>query len=101
MNKTCYVEKALRSGDPFAVYLECLDDVKTLVGETLAAHYLPIDLPLICAGLKLLTAVLESHPLVGEAGLQVEKNILDHVQVIDTSGMAGLTDIDQKGGGKA
>lgn len=100
MNKICYVEKALASADPFAIYLECMDDVKSVVGETLGAHYLPIDLPIICAGLKLLTAALEMHPLVGEAGRAVEKNILDHCQVINTSGMAGLTDMDpRKGGG--
>ena len=90
MGKTCYVTKALASKNPDEVFLECMEDVKASVGKVLGERYLPIDLPIIIAGLKLLTAALEQHPAVGDPGRALIAHLLDIFHVCDTSGLSAL-----------
>ena len=91
MKRPCYTEKALSGGDPFDVFLECIEDVKATVGEALDCYH-PMDTPIICAGLKLVTAALETHPAVGSSGRALEEHILEHIQMINMAGLNGLED---------
>lgn len=89
MTKPSYVLKSLASDNPNDALFECMDDVKTVVSEALGQYH-PMDIPIICAGLKLLAAALEQHPAVGPAGLELEARILSRFHLVNISGVKDL-----------
>ena len=87
MEKIPYVLKALSYDDPAKAYRECADDVKKTVGPVLD-KYSPMDLPLICASLKILALCLEQHPLFAEHGLELEKDMIESIEIINLSALS-------------
>lgn len=80
-----YTLKAL-AGNPGEAFKECADDVKATVGPVLD-KYSPMDLPLICAGLKILVLCLEQHPAFGESGRQLEQMMMEQIEIINLSAL--------------
>lgn len=80
-----YTLKAI-AGNPGEVFKECADDVKATVGPVLDKYH-PMDLPLICALLKILALCLEQHPAFGEAGLELEQTMMEQIEIINLSAL--------------
>lgn len=80
-----YTLKAI-AGNPGEVFKECADDVKATVGPVLDKYH-PMDLPLICASLKILALCLEQHPSFGETGLELEQTMMEQIEIINLSAL--------------
>ncbi len=83
--KPIYTLKAL-AGNPGEVFRECAEDVKRTVGPVLDKYH-PMDLPLICASLKLLALCLEQHPAFQKDGLALENLMLEQIEIVNLSAL--------------
>lgn len=59
----------------------CIEEVKGKI-EDLIHQYHNIDMPIVCASLKLIVSALEASPIMGEPGRALEENILKNVTAV-------------------
>lgn len=58
-----------------------MEEVKGKI-EDLIHQYHDIDMPIICASLKLIVSALEASPIMGEPGRALEESILKNVTAV-------------------